>query len=347
MKNLQQNITASIASSMPFVMYRKPNEKTNHAVFQNDLEIYEVYDGQEKGFVFAPFNDKETPLFIPFSKAEVSTFKADVAIQNTTNKRVGLNSFKEREAHLELIQSGIEFINNSDAKKIVLSRKEVLKNTDFDCYQVYTKLLNAYPTAFVYCWFHPVSGLWMGATPERLLSVCNNEFSVMALASTQEYKGSMDVSWGDKELQEHQFVVDYIASKFENQKIAISKTYTVRAGNLLHLRADISGVLPNTNSFNNLIESLHPTPATCGLPKEVAKKFILKNEPYGRDYYTGYLGEIGKESTDLFVNLRCMKIEASKNEVSLFIGGGITKDSIPENEWLETVAKAKVMKKVL
>ncbi len=347
MKNLQYKIEKSIASNIPFVLYRKPNDKINHAIFQNDMEIYEAYDGQEKGFVFAPFDDKETSLFIPFYKAEVSTFEMNKVIHKPTIERTSLDSYDEREAHIELIQKGIEFINNSQAEKIVLSRKEILKITDFDCFEVYDKLLNSYPTAFVYCWFHPVSGLWMGATPERLLSVCNNEFKVMALASTQGYKGSLDVVWGDKELQEHQFVVDYIASKFENKEIKISDTYTVKAGNLLHLRADISGKMPNSNSFSSLIKNLHPTPATCGLPKEIAKDFILKNELYDREYYTGYLGEISKQSVDLFVNLRCMKVESYKNEVVLFIGGGITKDSHPEKEWLETVAKSKVMKKVL
>ncbi|MFK5878601.1 MAG: chorismate-binding protein [Flavobacteriaceae bacterium] len=347
MKNLQHKIKKAIASCTPFVLYRKPNEKVNHVVFQNDLEIYKAYDGQEEGFVFAPFDDKEPSLFIPFSKAEVSTFELDIVPQSSDKTRIKLDSYSERESHLNLIQNGIEFIKNSQAEKIVLSRKELLKNTDFDILEVYQRLLENYPTAFVYCWFHPVSGLWMGATPERLLSVCNNEFRVMALASTQEYNGSLDVVWGDKEVQEHQFVVDYIASKFENQKTIISDTYTVKAGNLLHLRADISGIIPNSNSFSSLIKSLHPTPATCGLPKEIAKEFILKNESYDREYYTGYLGEIGNDFTDLFVNLRCMKIDSSKNEVVLFIGGGITKDSIPENEWLETVAKSKVMKKVL
>ena len=54
---------------------------------------------------------------------------------------------------------------------------------------------------------------------------------------------------------------------------------------------------------------------------------------------------------DLFVNLRCMKIELLPNgemaEATLFIGGGITKYSIPENEYLETVNKSMTMKKVL
>lgn len=342
-----QLITKALVSNCSFVLYRKPNEKIIHSVFQNEEAIFNLDASHKSGFVFTPFDDREKSLFIPFSKSTISTFKVDDLVENSIKERITLNSIKEKEAHLKLIQSGIDFIKKTDAKKIVLSRKEVLKSTNFDIVEVYNQLLKNYPTAFVYCWFHPTSGLWMGATPERLLSVCNNEFMVMALASTQEYKGSLDVVWGDKELQEHQFVVDYIASKFENQKINISETYTVRAGNLLHLRADISGELLNSNSFDSLIKSLHPTPATCGLPKEIAKEFILNNENYNREYYTGYLGEISEHSADLFVNLRCMKIESHKNEVKLFIGGGITKDSIPENEWLETVAKSKVMKRVL
>ena len=47
----------------------------------------------------------------------------------------------------------------------------------------------------------------------------------------------------------------------------------------------------------------------------------------------------------LFVNLRCMQIKGST--ALLYVGGGITKDSIPEDEWEETVAKSKTMLKVL
>ena len=42
-----------------------------------------------------------------------------------------------------------------------------------------------------------------------------------------------------------------------------------------------------------------------------------------------------------------MKLDSDHKQVSLYIGGGITKDSNPEMEWEETVSKSKVMKKVL
>ncbi len=101
-----------------------------------------------------------------------------------------------------------------------------------------------------------------------------------------------------------------------------------------------------------MIKKLHPTPAVCGLPKEAAKQFILENESYHRKFYTGFLGELNidfktfkKEYSDLFVNLRCMDIE--NNAATLYVGCGITKDSIPEMEFMETVNKSMTIRKVV
>ena len=52
-----------------------------------------------------------------------------------------------------------------------------------------------------------------------------------------------------------------------------------------------------------------------------------------------------KNVTNLYVNLRCMQFK--NNEALIYVGGGITKDSVPEDEWQETVSKTLVMKKAL
>ena len=52
-----------------------------------------------------------------------------------------------------------------------------------------------------------------------------------------------------------------------------------------------------------------------------------------------------KNTSSLYVNLRCMQIKQDK--AYIYVGGGITKDSIPNKEWEETVAKSKTMLKVL
>jgi isochorismate synthase len=232
---------------------------------------------------------------------------------------------------------------------------------------LFKKLINTYFNAFVYLWYHPKVGMWMGATPETLLKVEGDKFKTVALAGTQLFKGDMEVEWGDKEIEEQQMVVNSIVEKLkeETDELKVSEKFTVKAGNLLHLQTNISGTIHNLETSNNqneikkLINALHPTAAVCGLPKDKAKQFILNNENYDREFYTGFLGELnisdynlGKSEeetlnivSNIYVNLRCMKIV--KNKAIIYVGGGITKDSNVENEWEETVNKTKVIKKVL
>ena len=348
MKELKDNIDASLKNKFPFVAYKKPNTAFGNAIFQKDSKEYFTNNYSENGFVFAPFNSDEKALFIPFSNAEQSTFKID-NLSSVSELKIEITESKvERDNHINLVQKGIDFIHHSTADKIVLSRKQVLEIDTIDLIEIYQKLVINYPSAYVYFWYHPVTGIWMGATPEVLLSIENEQFKIMSLASTQEYKGDLDVVWNAKEIEEHQIVTDYIVLKLETKDLEISEAYTVKAGSLVHLRADISGRISSSDfDLKKMIQVLHPTPAICGMPKELAKEFILKNENYHREYYTGFLGEINDKTIDLFVNLRCMKLDTNQKQVSLYIGGGITKDSNAELEWEETVAKSKVMKKVL
>jgi len=339
-------------SNKSLVVFRKPDDTNITAYIQNDDALYSLNSFEKQGFVFVPFNKSEKPIIFPVEKCKKLTSeisdKVDLEITKNNSTFKVVSDKNSEENHIQLVQKGINFINNSAAKKVVLSRKETLEFDKFEVINTLKKMLNSYKNAFVYLWVHPRVGLWMGATPERLLSVSDNKFETMALAGTQLFKKSTNVIWKEKEQQEQQFVTDYIVENIKNSidKITVSDAYTVKAGNLLHIRTDILGELKSSSSLGNLIDSLHPTPAVCGLPKEKAIKFILKNEGYDRAYYTGYLGELNIDnSTSLFVNLRCMQLNNST--ASIYIGGGITKDSISKNEWEETVSKAEVMKKVL
>ena len=186
----------------------------------------------------------------------------------------------------------------------------------------------------------------MGATPEQLVKINQSQFETVALAGTQLY--SENVIWATKEIEEQQFVTDYIVTKVKDKvnNLIVSDAKTVKAGNLAHLKSFISGELTTDFQANDLIKALHPTPAVCGLPKEKAIDFILKNEDYNRKYYAGFLGEFNKNNqTDLFVNLRCLEVE--NDVVNIYVGCGITKDSNPEKEFIETENKSMTMRNVL
>lgn len=344
-------------NNLPFVTFRKPGGVDVQLFIQNNDQLYHTKDYQESGFVFAPFDDKESAILFPLSKSTI--YSCEFLENRTQDKKNDIASLNPSEVsktgHIALVKKGIEFLEKNTYKKVVLSRKEHIKYKEFEIIKTLKKLLVNYKNAFVYCWFHPKVGLWLGATPETLLKVKENTFSTMALAATQVYNVNKktdahasvfsNIIWGAKEIAEHQFVTDFILEQL-NVDVEVSKPYTTRAGSLLHLRTDISGNLTEQLRLNKIVNLLHPTPAVCGVPKQKAKAFILQNENYNRQFYTGFLGELNVDNmSDLYVNLRCMQV--FKDHIEIYIGGGITKDSNPESEWEETVAKSKVMLKVL
>jgi isochorismate synthase len=74
--------------------------------------------------------------------------------------------------------------------------------------------------------------------------------------------------------------------------------------------------------------------------------FIRSTEKHDRGYYTGFLGPVGLgDLIQLYVNLRCLQV--FDDRLVLYIGGGITHDSIPEEEWEETEIKAETLLSVL
>ncbi|KGL60658.1 chorismate-binding protein [Polaribacter sp. Hel1_33_49] len=351
--NIFEKITNSYHKKTPFVAYRKFNEAVISGFFMDNDSLFFVDDFSEKGFVFAPFDNQQKAILFPINNSEF--ISEDLSFDAIKFKEKDFcNNDSSQEQHIKLVDKTIEEISNNGLKKVVISRKEDLEISDFNLIKTYQKLLQTYQNAFVYVWFHPKIGLWLGATPETLLNIENNTFKTMSLAGTQVYENTKNIVWKSKELEEQQLVTDFIESQLTgiSSNLKIDKKETIKAGSLLHLRTKVTGELNENSTLKTLIRALHPTPAVCGLPRGNAKKFILANEFYSRSFYTGFLGELNlqknkieTENSSLFVNLRCMNI--LDDNVSLFVGGGITKDSIPKNEWEETVSKSKVMKRVL
>lgn len=373
-----ESLNQQFENELPFVAYRKPNTLSVNAILQKDSELYTTKNFTENGFVIAPFDDKENVVLIPLENSNTIICVQDILSQSEKSYIIGaLNKnydeipaevylersqktgmTESKKHHINLVKKGIEAIRDKQFQKVVLSRQEIVSLTNNNPISIFKSLLNTYTSAFVYIWYHPKVGLWLGATPETLLKTQGNRFSTMALAGTQIYKGKLDVEWNDKEKQEQQFVTDYIVSNLQSSviKISKSKTETIKAGNLLHLQTIIKGTLnfklslsgealSKSENFKHTLGVLHPTPAVCGLPKNKSKEFILNNENYNREFYTGFLGEINADNSELYVNLRCMQLK--DNKAILYVGGGITKDSIPENEWEETLNKAQIIKRVL
>ena len=218
--------------------------------------------------------------------------------------------------------------------------------------ELFLRACQRYPRMFIALVYTSQTGYWLTATPEILLDNEGQQWRTIALAGTMKLEADQlqgegeTVTWSTKNIQEQRYVATYITECLERFVCDFHEEgpRTVRAANLVHLRSDFTFMLPDTDHLGDLLQTLHPTPAVCGLPKQDAFRFITHNEHTPRRYYSGFMGPIGP-STHLYVSLRCMNIEGSRYH--LYAGGGLLKDSILEQEWLETEAKLETMRSLL
>ena len=347
--HLLKKIEQQYENNLPFVLYSYPEKENVNFILQKDAVWYDTESSFEEYFIFSPFDSKNKAICIPLAKSyhfETNYLKTNVEINEIETS----DHVNDKKSYLKLVADAIQNIQSQKATKIVISRKKVVQLKEFNLLELIERMLNLYPKAFRYVWYHPSTGLWCGASPEVLLETDGDSFRTMALAGTQKNHHRKKVEWNLKEKNEQQVVVDSIQKSLKKitSNVTISNTYNHKAGSLIHLRTDISGTIKKAHTGLRAIMSLlHPTSAVCGLPKNYAKTYILEKENYKRDFYTGFLGFVdeSKNNSRLFVNLRCMKIE--NTTANLYLGCGITKDSDPSKEWEETSHKSQTMLQVI
>lgn len=366
LEKLEEILKYSLINHLPFFAYRLPNSEIIEIGIQRDLNLLKFGDFTElvekEGFVMTPFDTSgnhskwfmRKDLSFNSKRIDDSELSKLKLIKNKLEySEIKDNSETEEKDYFSQISKFLESIDGKDLQKVILSR---ILNEQWDSKNnkaaLFTQLCMSYPHAFVSFVSLPGQCLWMGASPEILLKSSGKYVKTVALAGTLPVLNSdLDsICWGQKEIDEQAFVSDYIESVFKANKIDHFKKkgpFTVQAGQIAHLKTEYK--IDQELSFKlkaKMISTLHPTPAVCGLPKQKALDIIKAIEGHDREYYAGYLGPIHKNGDlALYVNLRSMKI--TENQLSLFVGGGITKDSIPQKEWDETQHKAQTLLSVI
>ncbi|MBN2637084.1 MAG: chorismate-binding protein [Prolixibacteraceae bacterium] len=344
-----------IAKNCPFAIWSMPESNTSELLISQKEEL--IYQGEfnrlngHEGFVFAPYQiTSKNPLVIlkpgVYRKGMKQILEIDCEKFQTEQKQVPLltdHFIISKEEYLSAIDTAIAEIKSTKLSKVIVSRLMPFPKNDESVGEVYSKLFQQTPNAFVYLVHLPKAGLWMGATPEVLLKSEGQTLETVSLAGTQTRKDVHDYSWHTKEIEEQAFVSRYLLDvfyKFNIHPYTTRGPETLESGKVAHLSTSFRFSKKKlASNLGDFIAELHPTPAVCGYPKSKAAKFISKIEKHDRRYYTGYLGpwrlngEVG-----LFVNLRCMEI--MQEQYILYTGGGITSRSVPEDEWEETNKKA-------
>jgi len=357
-------INICLGKNIHFVAYQLPGEKGISIIIQTNPEIkpLQKLDQQlpSKGFLIAPFhkNNNEAWLINPdiILTKEIQPDDLD-KLNALPSKPVKLpnGGFPKdtiKEEYILQIRESIESIKKGSFEKVVLSRvKSVKGNFTERLPAIFETLCATYPNAFVYLFY--VNGqCWTGATPEPFVCSSLEGLKTVSLAGTRPYsEKNLNISnWNNKELKEQEYVtlhIEKILKKFNIPNFTKNGPYVAQAGNVLHLRTDFTFPVNTIGKrLPSLIASLHPTPAVCGMSTGKAMDFIQNAEKHDRGYYAGFLGPVGfSDGIRLYVNLRCLKV--FDDRLVLYIGGGITLDSVPEEEWEETEIKAETLLSVL
>lgn len=324
-----------INSGSAFACIKFPEEKNIYLIIQD-----------QKGsnyYSFTSFDSSKKYVF-PFSQFnKISDFEWEKLTFSLSNKK-NTQTINESN-YLRILDKTLHFLQEKNADKIVISREKWVDNSNINPIQSFLFLCKKYPNSFCHLSFWNSEEVWLGATPEILGSWSNSTFKTMALAGTLPDKASF--VWENKEIEEQKYVTDYIYKKLQyySSSISVKGPETLHLGHVKHLITYFSIPLNTPKLLSKLIHSLHPTPAVCGLPLEVSRNFIINEEKYNRDFYAGYIGIETSISKNYFVNLRCGKLYT--NGALLFVGGGITAESNPLQEWKETELKAKFITECL
>lgn len=242
--------------------------------------------------------------------------------------------------YLNGAKTAIQAIRTTPLDKVVLSTTTFVE-AQYNVQELLQHLRMSHPNAFVYLLHHPELGFWVGATPEPLVRGSGSQFTTVSLAGTRVKEQGI-VPWGQKESLEQSIVTDYIRERLSGagaKNIRISRPETLPYGSIEHL---CSTIRFESAQVEKVIEALHPTPAVCGTPTEVAFPLIQTIEKHQRSLYTGYIGLVSsKQEVNVFVNLRCMQL--FKNGILAYTGGGLTLESDPIDEWRETRNKLRAL----
>jgi isochorismate synthase len=346
-------LNSRISRNDRFAIYRLPGESHCTLVDLSPPKPFSFSQFDEsqiaEGFVVCPFDGQQTSGWW-FPTAELWPISINSAIESDGYNPIISNEFDAVrhgfEQYANQFSMLMESISKGEVKKVILSRIiEIDINLQQKLSRLFQLLCRQNPAAFVYLIVTPETGAWMGASPELLLSKRGKEFTTVSLAGTRNLNEMDPGQWNTKEIEEQNVVSNFIDRLMESYNIGTFKKSgpaITRAGSVTHLKTTYHFTADGINgTLGSFIKAMHPTPALGGEPKDAAMALIRKVEKHNRSYYGGFIGPVSDKEINLFVNIRCMKIEAEK--IKIYTGGGLTSDSDLHQEWNETILKSQTL----
>ncbi|MBI5042656.1 MAG: anthranilate synthase component I [Nitrospirae bacterium] len=273
--------------------------------------------------------------------------------QRNIKKDIRLSSNYTKKGFEKAVEKSKEYIKAGDIFQVVLSQRfsTGLKSEPFNVYRA-LRAVNPSP----YMFFLRLGDFSMaGSSPEVLVRCENSEITLRPIAGTrkrgktaEEDKALENELLADpKERAEHIMLVDLgrndVGRVSEIGSVKVDELMVIeRYSHVMHIVSNIKGRLKKGMDAFDVIMACFPAGTVSGAPKIRAMQIIDELEPTMRGPYAGAVGYFSfSNNMDTCINIRSVIMKAQTAYIQA--GAGIVADSVPSNEYQETVNKAKAM----
>jgi len=246
-----------------------------------------------------------------------------------------------------------QYILDGDVMQVVLSQR---MSIPFPAkpFNLYRALRSSNPSPYMY-YLDLGDFDVVGASPEVLVRLEDNTVTVRPIAGTrprgktrdEDLALEKDLLADPKELAEHLMLIDL--GRNDVGRIAATGSVKVteqmvieRYSHVMHIVSNVTGQLKDNCSALDVLKATFPAGTLSGAPKIRAMEIIHELEPIKRGIYGGAVGYLSwGNNMDTAIAIRTAVIR--DNTLYIQAGGGIVADSVPENEWQETLNKGRAI----
>ena len=314
----------------------------NYADFQFGLFNEGIIFDHEKERVYyyhSGDNNLKEVLELLSTEREIGTIDYTEPISNINKERFENN-----------VDIAKEYVRSGDIFQVVLSRKYEF-NISGDLLSIYKSLRMINPSPYMY-YFKSNDLNIIGASPEMLVRVTDNQIETFPIAGTRPRDGDVEANKkltdellsDEKERAEHVMLVDLARndvgqiSRFGSVKVP-EFMQVHQFSHVQHIVSKVIGELKDEMDCFEAVRAIFPAGTVSGAPKIRAMEIIQELEKESRGPYAGALGYFSKNMcADFAITIRTLVVKGNKAYIQA--GAGIVADSVPEKEWFETEQKA-------
>ena len=308
-------------------------------------------------YIVTPDIDKEKEQAIIIKREKAIHEYKPIEIEDVMEEKVALTSNFTKQGYIKSVEKVRDYIRSGDIYQANLTQKFAGK-TKRSSYDIYKELRKISPTIFGgMLHFEKVEVI--SNSPERFIKIKDKIIESRPIKGTrprgqneiEDNKYKQELINSEKDKAELLMIVDLVRNDLGRVSkigsVKVKELFKLEAyANVYHLVATIQSEIDSSKDIYDVIKATFPGGSITGAPKIRAMEIIEELEPTRRNVYTGSIGYIGfDESIDFNIAIRT--IVKKDDDISFQVGGGITWDSNSEDEYMETLHKARSIIKTL